>query len=494
MDLFGGDTVGPAYADKGKWNGFTFTDRAVSVVKQHAEEEAGKPLFLYMALHNTHAPFEVPAQYADLYNYSFPLQKTWAGMVSMVDETVKNVTIELKAQKMWGNTLLIMAGDNGSPVCGWGAAGSNAPLRGGKASNWEGGVHTFAFAVGGFLPATQKGKSISGMIHICDFYKTFVTMAGGDPSDAGGPAPLDSIDQSAYILGTSSKSARTIMIHDHYISGGSKNPAVEATANGAASLPPLEAAEFDPSAFGAAATVTMETKYPVGAGCTEHFSNHFWLRTADLATVGIPAKGATGALTINGKAVNIQHLGPDSKGSGCSVSVCDGCPLSLFQIHPFTISGLNLHPGANATVSYSATPVPAPPPPPPPPPHMEATGAIRMGDFKLLVGPQRMATWFGMFSPNATFNNSATGTTACAERPCLFNLADDPNEHVDLADSNPMKAKELLAKFYTFNSEFHPGNPIGSDKPGYCTAAEAHKGFSEHTSDLHCSLIFQGWF
>jgi arylsulfatase A-like enzyme len=82
-----------------------------------------------MALHNTHAPFEVPELYASLYNYSFTLQKTWAGMVSMVDETVKNVTTELKAQKMWENTLLIMAGDNGSPVCGWGAAGSNAPLR-----------------------------------------------------------------------------------------------------------------------------------------------------------------------------------------------------------------------------------------------------------------------------------------------------------------------------------------------------------------------------
>jgi hypothetical protein len=108
IDLFGGDTIGPAYTDSGKWNGFTFTDRAVTVVRQHAAEEAVKPLFLYMALHNTHAPFEVPAQYADLYNYSFPLQKTWAGMVSMVDETIKNVTTELKAQKMWENTLLIM--------------------------------------------------------------------------------------------------------------------------------------------------------------------------------------------------------------------------------------------------------------------------------------------------------------------------------------------------------------------------------------------------
>ena len=50
-----GDTVGPAYADSGKWNGFTFTDRAVTVVKSHAEMKTKAPLFLYAALHNTHA-------------------------------------------------------------------------------------------------------------------------------------------------------------------------------------------------------------------------------------------------------------------------------------------------------------------------------------------------------------------------------------------------------------------------------------------------------
>jgi hypothetical protein len=136
--------------------------------------------------------------------------------------------------------------------------------------------------------------------------------------------------------------------------------------------------------FSAAAVVTLQTFY-TGGGCNEHFSNHFWLKTADLAAAGIPAEGATGALTINGKAIDIQHAGPDSKGSGCA-GCCSGCPLTIFQIHPFTISDLGLHPGSNATVSYSATPVPAPPPPPPPPPRMEATGAIRVGDFKLLVG------------------------------------------------------------------------------------------------------------
>jgi arylsulfatase A-like enzyme len=31
-----------------------------------------------------------------------------------------NVTTALKTQAMWENTLLVMAGDNGSPTAGWG--------------------------------------------------------------------------------------------------------------------------------------------------------------------------------------------------------------------------------------------------------------------------------------------------------------------------------------------------------------------------------------
>eukprot|EP01052_Picozoa_sp_SAG31_P005436 SAG31_NODE_239_length_19453_cov_5.539888_8_plen_86_part_00 len=38
-------------------------------------------------------------------------------------------------------------------------------------------------------------------------------------------------------------------------------------------------------------------------------------------------------------------------------------------------------------------------------------------------------------------------------------------------------AKELLAKFYSFNKQYHPGPPVGSDQDGYCAAAGAHKGF-----------------
>ena len=89
---------------------------------------------------------------------------------------------------------------------------------------------------------------------------------------------------------------------------------------------------------------TMETFYTGGA-CNEHLGNHFWLKTRDLAAVGLPPKGAdVGALTVNGLAVNVAHMGPSKPGSGCA-GCCAGCALTIFQISPFSIaSGENAAP------------------------------------------------------------------------------------------------------------------------------------------------------
>ena len=41
-------------------------------------------------------------------------------------------------------------------------AGSNAPLKGGKGSNWEGGTRVPAFVSGGLVPAAMAGTTLTG--------------------------------------------------------------------------------------------------------------------------------------------------------------------------------------------------------------------------------------------------------------------------------------------------------------------------------------------
>lgn len=47
-------------------------------------------------LHNTHLPNEAPQRFIDLYNYNDTFKNTFYGMVSVVDETVANITTALK--------------------------------------------------------------------------------------------------------------------------------------------------------------------------------------------------------------------------------------------------------------------------------------------------------------------------------------------------------------------------------------------------------------
>ena len=74
------------------------------IVGEH--DPSKQPLFLYLAYQGVHAPALVPAHYADAYNKTISDRKrrTFAGMLSAVDEGIGNVTAALKAKGMLDNT------------------------------------------------------------------------------------------------------------------------------------------------------------------------------------------------------------------------------------------------------------------------------------------------------------------------------------------------------------------------------------------------------
>ncbi len=215
----GNATTLPARTKNGTYTGYVFSDEAVRVVNQHGPggEFHGQPLFLYLALHNTHAPLEAPWDYVRPYAEKWPTdtkRSLFSGQIGFVDATVRNLTDALRGNGMWDNTLFVWTTDNGSPVF---VGGSNHPYRGGKGSNWEGGVRVPTFVAGGVLPAAQRGTSHDGLMHIADWVATFAHVAGIDPA-AHEPypvAPLDSVDAWPWLSGSTAESARTEMVLDH---------------------------------------------------------------------------------------------------------------------------------------------------------------------------------------------------------------------------------------------------------------------------------------
>ena len=166
-----------------------FTAEAERVIASHPKQ--GPPLFLYLAhqavhvgnapvaSHPTWALQQVPARYAAPYAFVADEQRRLlSGMVAALDESVSNLTGALHAAGMWERTLLVFSTDNGGPTT---QAASNYPLRGGKATCWEGGTRGIGFVSGGArsgLSARVRGGESSAMIHVTDWLPTLCEVAG----------------------------------------------------------------------------------------------------------------------------------------------------------------------------------------------------------------------------------------------------------------------------------------------------------------------------
>jgi hypothetical protein len=170
------------FASVGTYTTHLFTHAAVDVIRAHPPAQ---PLFLYVAYQAVHSPDQVPQSYIDPYNKTIadPKRRTFAGMLSCLDEGVGNITAALAAAGLEASTLVLFVADNGGPIrctdgpCGDATGTSNWPLRGGKHSVWEGGVRLTALAAGPMV-AGPHGTNLSGLVHHADLLPTLLEAAG----------------------------------------------------------------------------------------------------------------------------------------------------------------------------------------------------------------------------------------------------------------------------------------------------------------------------
>lgn len=151
------------------------------------EKQPGKPLFLYLPFNAVHSPFQVPESYLAPYDKLTGVRRSYAGMVAAMDEAVGQVVAALEEAGLKENTLIVFSSDNGGPDPG--RVTSNAPLRAGKGTLYEGGVRVCAFASWpGRIPG---GTVVKAPIHAVDWYPTLLKLAGANPEQN---LPVDGLD------------------------------------------------------------------------------------------------------------------------------------------------------------------------------------------------------------------------------------------------------------------------------------------------------------
>ncbi|XP_014255519.1 arylsulfatase B-like [Cimex lectularius] len=195
LDLRKNDT--PVWDYVGRYSTEVFSSEAVRVVKSHPVSE---PLFLFMAHsapHGSHKGrfLEAPQARVNSLKYILdPNRRTYAAMVSKMDDAVGELVEALKDKNMLDNTIILFLADNGAPSSSkaifpnW---GSNLPFRGAKETLWEGGVKSSSFI---WSQQLQQNPRVSNqLIHVTDWVPTLYTAAGGDKLHL--PSNLDGIDQ-----------------------------------------------------------------------------------------------------------------------------------------------------------------------------------------------------------------------------------------------------------------------------------------------------------
>jgi len=183
-----------------KEKGYTTQLLGNDAVKYINAQDANKPFYLYLAFNAPHTPYQAPKEYVVRYpNIADPTRRTYAGMISCLDDEIGRVIAALDKKGLRNNTIILFHSDNGGTKNAMFAGQmadlsktkipcDNGDYRDGKGSLFEGGCRVAAFAN---WPSKIKPQTVDGIIHAVDIYPTFASLAGASIAKC---KPLDGVN------------------------------------------------------------------------------------------------------------------------------------------------------------------------------------------------------------------------------------------------------------------------------------------------------------
>ncbi len=157
-------------------------NEVVRLLANHRKEYGEQPFFYYVPFNAIHGPLEATPRHQEL-------GKRYAAL-KCLDDAVGRITATIEQYGYQDNTLIVFTNDNGAI-----RDTMNAPYRGTKNTNYEGGVRVPCIW---YWPGKIKGGTSSdALMHITDLYNTFISIGRGSLEQE---FPLDGMDMRSVIF------------------------------------------------------------------------------------------------------------------------------------------------------------------------------------------------------------------------------------------------------------------------------------------------------
>lgn len=153
------------------------TDRLGDEAVRFIEKNRDRPFFMYFAHYAVHNPLQAKKEIIEHYQAKADPNAghnnpTYAAMIHSVDETVGRILETLEKQGIADRTVIFFTGDNGGLLPNT----SNAPLRAGKGSAYEGGVRVPLLVR--WPGVTPPGSVCAEPVISVDYFPTIAQLAG----------------------------------------------------------------------------------------------------------------------------------------------------------------------------------------------------------------------------------------------------------------------------------------------------------------------------